>query len=182
MTFVASAITVALVTTHLRRADVPRALTRDGVRHAIVQCASLLHRLGKRPPRVVVAALNPHAGEAGMFGDEERDVIEPAVRLARDELGRMGVQAIVTNPTGAETAFRVAFAGGFDGVVAMYHDQSTIPMKLMCFGEAVNVTAGLRIVRTSVDHGTAYDIAGTGRADPASMLVAIELADRLARS
>ena len=180
MTFVADELTVALVTTHIPLAEVPRALTVDGVQHAIVQCVLLLQSLGKRPPAVFVAALNPHAGESGMFGLEEREVIEPAVLRAREQLKQAGVESMVDGPKGAETAFRLAFSGGGFGVVAMYHDQATIPMKLVCFGKAVNVTAGLPIVRTSVDHGTAYDIAGTGRADPASMLAAILLAARLA--
>jgi len=182
MTFVAHGFVAALVTTHLPVREVAEALTVPGVRHATVTCASLLSRLGKRPARVVVSALNPHAGEGGMLGREEGAIIAPAVAQAREVLAEEGIDARLDGPVPAEAAFRVAFDGAYDGAVAMYHDQGTIPMKLRFFGQAVNVTAGLPIIRTSVDHGTAYDIAGTGKADAGSMLQAIRLADRLARA
>jgi 4-hydroxythreonine-4-phosphate dehydrogenase len=125
---------------------------------------------------VAVASLNPHAGESELLGDEERTAILPGIAAARRILG----QAVtVLGPIGAETAYRRALAGGYAGVVAMYHDQATIPMKLVAFGDAVNVTLGLSVVRTSVDHGTAYDIAWKGEADPQGMVAALRLAARL---
>jgi 4-hydroxythreonine-4-phosphate dehydrogenase len=134
--------------------------------------------MGRERTRVAVASLNPHAGESELLGTEERRAIVPAIRSVSAALGR---SAIIEGPIGAETAYRKAYGGTYAGVVAMYHDQATIPMKLVAFGDAVNVTMGLSIVRTSVDHGTAYDIAGTGRADPSGMLAAMRLAARLVR-
>jgi 4-hydroxythreonine-4-phosphate dehydrogenase len=177
MCFVSPKLATSLVTTHLRIADVPRALGRQGVSQAIVRLAELLRALGKRAPRIAVSSLNPHAGESELLGDEERRAILPGLRDAQKRLGR---RARNTGPVGAETAYRKAVAGAFDGVVAMYHDQATIPMKLVGFGDAVNVTMGLSIPRTSVDHGTAYDIAWTGHADAAGMRAALELGGRLA--
>jgi 4-hydroxythreonine-4-phosphate dehydrogenase len=182
MIFVTDQLSVALVTTHLRLADVPAAITVKGVELATRRAAETVWTLGKDPARVVVAALNPHAGEGRMFGEEEATVIAPGVARASLALSAAGIRAVIEGPISAETAFRKAFDGQHDAVVAMYHDQGTIPMKVRCFGKAVNVTAGLPIVRTSVDHGTAYDIAGTGKADPASMIEAVRLADRLVRS
>jgi 4-hydroxy-L-threonine phosphate dehydrogenase PdxA len=121
-----------------------------------------------------VAALNPHGGEAGLFGDEEATVIAPAVQSAQKE----GLR--VEGPFPADTLFCKAAAGGYDAVVAMYHDQGLIPLKLLHFSDAVNVTLGLPIIRTSVDHGTAYDIAGTGQADPSSLKAAIRMAVSMA--
>ena len=114
-----------------------------------------------------------------MLGREEQRAIVPGMRLARRRAGRARIPCDLTGPVPAETAFRVAARGGYEGVVAMYHDQATIPMKLIGFGEAVNVSLGLPIVRTSVDHGTAYDIAGQGVADPRGMALAMRLALRL---
>jgi 4-hydroxythreonine-4-phosphate dehydrogenase len=141
--------------------------------------ARLLRALGVRRPRIVVAALNPHAGEGGLLGDEERTRIAPGIALARARLDAEGTAADLSGPLGAETAVRLAARGDYDGAVMMYHDQATIPSKLLGFGEAVNVTLGLPIVRTSVDHGTGYDLAGTGRADARGMREAIALAARL---
>ncbi|HEY4160183.1 MAG TPA: 4-hydroxythreonine-4-phosphate dehydrogenase PdxA [Polyangiaceae bacterium] len=177
MCFASPRLTTSLVTTHVRIADVPRALDRHGVAEATLRLAELLMALGKRSPRLAVASLNPHAGEGELLGDEERRAIIPGLRDAQRRLGR---SARIAGPIGAETAYRKALAGEYDGVVAMYHDQATIPMKLVGFGDAVNVTMGLSIARTSVDHGTAYDIAWTGRADPAGMRAALELGGRLA--
>ncbi|MFQ5352055.1 MAG: PdxA family protein, partial [Candidatus Binatia bacterium] len=126
------------------------------------------HGIGR--PRVAVAALNPHAGEGGMFGDEEERLIVPAVR----RLNRSGIRA--RGPLPADTLFAAAAAGDYDAVVCMYHDQALIPIKLIDFGRAVNVSMGLPFIRTSPDHGTAYDIAGLGLADPASMVQALLLA------
>lgn len=125
-------------------------------------------------PKIAVAGLNPHAGENGRFGDEEARIIRPAIDMAR----HAGIQ--VTGPYPADTLFRRAAQGEFDGVVAMYHDQALIPVKLLAFDQAVNVTLGLPIIRTSVDHGTAFDIVGKNRADPGSMKAAIRLAIDLA--
>lgn len=179
MAFRSSELTTALVTTHLPLAEVPEAVTPLGVARTAYWLADLLRRLGVRRPRVAVAALNPHAGEGGLLGGEEGARIAPGVALGRARIEREGRAAEIVGPIGAETAFRLAAKGEFDGVVAMYHDQATIPSKLLGFGEAVNVTLGLPIVRTSVDHGTAYDLAGTGRADARGMREAMELAVRL---
>jgi len=176
MCFAAPRLVTSLVTTHLPLGRVPRALTPRGVRDSAIELAHLLRALGKRRPLVAVASLNPHAGESELLGREERTAIVPGVRLAQAAVGKT---ARFVAPIGAETAYRLAFAGHYDGVVAMYHDQATIPLKLVAFGEAVNVTMGLSIVRTSVDHGTAYDIAWTGKADPSGMLAAMKLAERL---
>jgi len=134
-----------------------------------------------------VCSFNPHAGEGGLLGKEERTAITPGVGKARVALGgggrssakRRGPIAELLGPIGAETAYRLAVRGDFDGVVGIYHDQVTIPMKLLDFGSAVNVTEGLSIVRTSVDHGTAYDIAGKGVAQADGLLAAVRLAERL---
>jgi 4-hydroxythreonine-4-phosphate dehydrogenase len=176
MCFWSPRLATSLVTTHLPVAKVPKALSAAGVASASVELAKLLQRLGKKRPRLAVASLNPHAGESELLGREEAAAIVPGIAQARKLLGR---GAIVEGPIGAETAYRKAYAGAFDGVVAMYHDQATIPMKLVAFGDAVNVTAGLSIVRTSVDHGTAYDIAWQGKADATAMLAALELGARI---
>jgi 4-hydroxythreonine-4-phosphate dehydrogenase len=176
MCFVCEKLATSLVTTHLPLTKVPRAIDAAGVTASTVGLARLLQSLGKKRPSLAVASLNPHAGESELLGGEEARAIAPGIERAQKLLGR---GAHVTGPVGAETAYRKAAQGGYDGVVAMYHDQATIPMKLLAFGDAVNVTAGLSIVRTSVDHGTAYDIAWQGRADPGGMLAALELAARI---
>jgi 4-hydroxythreonine-4-phosphate dehydrogenase len=142
----------------------------------------LLVELGARHPHIAVSGVNPHAGEHGLLGDEESKRVTPGIALARRRFARAKLPVDLDGPIGAETAMRFARAGQYDGVVAMYHDQATIPMKLLGFGEAVNVTLGLPIIRTSVDHGTGYDIAGTGKADARGMEQAIMLAARLARA
>jgi 4-hydroxythreonine-4-phosphate dehydrogenase len=179
MCFAAGPLVTSLVTTHLPIANVPKALTAQGVAEATFHLAELLLALGKRRPKIAVCSLNPHAGESELLGHEERRAIAPGIASAARRLGR---RAELLGPVGAETAFRKAVAGAFQGVVAMYHDQATIPMKLVAFGDAVNVTMGLSIVRTSVDHGTAYDIAWTGVADAEGMRSALELARRLVSS
>ncbi len=176
MCFASPALVTSLVTTHLPLGRVPRALTAAGVRDAAVELVALLHALGKPRPLIAIASLNPHAGESELLGLEESRAIVPGARLAQKIVGR---KARFVCPVGAETAYRLAFAGRYDGVVAMYHDQATIPLKLVAFGEAVNVTMGLGVVRTSVDHGTAYDIAWSGKADPEGMVAAMRLAERL---
>lgn len=179
MCFASSRFCTSLVTTHLPLARVPSALSIKGVVQSTSWLARLCRALGVRRPRLVVCSLNPHAGENEVFGREETRVVLPAVRRAKAELGR---RALIDGPVGAETAYRLANSGSYDGVVAMYHDQATIPMKLVAFGTAVNVTLGLSIVRTSVDHGTAYDIAWQGVADAAGMRHAVKLAGRLSEA
>lgn len=181
MAFWSERLTIALATTHLPLRRVARGVTREAVAAAVDHTARFVVRLGKRAPRIAVTGLNPHAGEQGLLGTEENTQIVPGIRDARRRLARDGVCAELRGPIGAETAVRLAYRGQYDAVVAMYHDQATIPMKLVGFGEAVNVTLGLGIIRTSVDHGTGYDLAGTGKADARGMMEAIGLAARLAR-
>lgn len=179
MAFHMEHVVTALVTTHLSLRAVPDAITPEAVARATFWLGWLVARLGKPQPRITVASLNPHAGENGLLGDEETRSIEPGIALARQRLGQANVAALLDGPIGAETAYRRMKDGATDGVVAMYHDQATIPMKVLGFGEAVNVSLGLPVVRTSVDHGTGYDRAGQGTADARGLLAAIELAGRL---
>lgn len=179
MCFAAGPLVTSLVTTHLPIARVPQALTPRSVADAAYYLGELLLALGKKQPKVAVCSLNPHAGESELLGDEEARAIVPGIAMAQAKLGR---RVKLSGPIGAETAYRKAVAGSYDGVLAMYHDQATIPMKLVAFGDAVNVTMGLSIVRTSVDHGTAYDIAWQGIADPDGMRSALLLGRRLASS
>jgi 4-hydroxythreonine-4-phosphate dehydrogenase len=166
---------VVLATTHVALRRVPTLLTSVMVGNTIsVTHTALRDRFGIPRPRLAVCGLNPHAGEGGLFGREDRDVIAPAVRAAR----RRGIEAV--GPLAADSVFAHAAAGRYDAVVCMYHDQGLAPFKLLHFKEGVNVTLGLPFVRTSPDHGTAYDIAGRGTADATSMVAAIELAARLA--
>jgi 4-hydroxythreonine-4-phosphate dehydrogenase len=184
MAFWSERFTTALVTTHLPLAKVPHAITPEAVARATYWLAWLciaLKARGRRIPEIAVCSLNPHAGEGGLLGGEEARAILPGIEAARARLARPRA-AKIEGPIGAETAFRRAASGvSYAGVVAMYHDQATIPMKLVGFGEAVNVSLGLPIVRTSVDHGTGYDIAGKGIADARGMREALVLAARLAR-
>jgi 4-hydroxythreonine-4-phosphate dehydrogenase len=175
MTFVGPRLVVALATVHVPLAAVPGLLDEARiVRVGELLAASLADDLGRaRPVRVGVVGLNPHAGEGGLLGAEDDAVIAPAVATLR---ARLGERAIVAGPLVPDAAFRQAADGDHDGLVAMYHDQALIPVKLLDFEDAVNVTLGLPIVRTSPDHGTAYDLAGTGRARPTSMVRALELA------
>ncbi|HEY4016854.1 MAG TPA: 4-hydroxythreonine-4-phosphate dehydrogenase PdxA [Polyangiaceae bacterium] len=184
MAFWSPTLVTSLVTTHVPLAKVPRSLTSAGVARATFWLGWLLGRLAGRGgrPRIVVAALNPHAGEGGLLGHEERRLIAPGIVRARTRLRAAGIDASVDGPVPAESAFRLALARTWDGVAAMYHDQATIPMKLSGFGDAVNVSLGLPIVRTSVDHGTAYDRAGAFTADPRGMRSAIALAAKLVRA
>lgn len=165
---------ILFVTTHVAIRDLPDALTPTRVGGAIRLAHWALQKyFHASRPRIAVAALNPHAGEEGLFGDEERRVIFPAVKRAR----MSGIN--VTDPLPADTLFGKAIRKEYDAIVAMYHDQGLIPLKMMAFGHCVNLTVGLPIIRTSVDHGTAYDIAGQGKADPQSLIEAITLAARL---
>ncbi len=165
---------VVHVTLHLAFRDVLRHLSVDAVGEKIHLLDRPLTRLLDRRPRIGVAALNPHASDGGLFGDEEEKLIRPAVERA----GREAID--VTGPWPADTLFVRAQRGEFDGVVAMYHDQGHIPLKLLTGLAAVNVTLGLPVVRTSVAHGTAYDIAGRGVADPVSLVEAVRVAAKLA--
>jgi 4-hydroxythreonine-4-phosphate dehydrogenase len=176
MLFHSEALRVVLATVHIALAEVPRALTRSSLEATIDLTARELPRFGIERPRIAVAGLNPHAGEHGLFGREEETVMTPAIDACRAR----GID--VAGPFPGDSVFVRARRGEFDVVVACYHDQGLIPVKLVAFGQAVNVTLGLPIVRTSVDHGTAFDIAGKGVADPQSMIAAVRLAARLARS
>jgi 4-hydroxythreonine-4-phosphate dehydrogenase len=171
---------VVVATTHIALRDVPTSLTAAGIASTIALTAeALARRFRIAKPRVAVAGLNPHAGEAGRFGDEEPRLVEPAIAVARARLAAAGVDADVTGPHVPDVVFRQAAGGAFDAVVALYHDQGLIPVKLLHFDDAVNVTLGLPFARTSPDHGTAFDIAGTGAARPDSFLAALDLAARL---
>ncbi|HVG86230.1 MAG TPA: 4-hydroxythreonine-4-phosphate dehydrogenase PdxA [Vicinamibacterales bacterium] len=165
---------VTLATVHVPLANVSGLLTVADVSRTIVMTADWLHHLGVTAPRVAMAGLNPHAGESGLLGSEDEAILRPAVA----EAARQGV--VASGPWPADTVFVRAVRGEFDAVVACYHDQGLIPVKLLAFGQAVNVTIGLPIVRTSVDHGTAFDIAGRGVADHGSLVSAVRLAARLA--
>jgi 4-hydroxythreonine-4-phosphate dehydrogenase len=174
MMFWSEPLKVVLATVHVPLAEVPRLMTVDLLTSVIELTARELPRFGVASPRLALAGLNPHAGEDGLLGDEDGRVLKPAVEAMRAR----GVE--ISGPYPADTVFVRASRGEFDVVIACYHDQGLIPVKLLAFGESVNVTLGLPIVRTSVDHGTAFDIAGKGVADPSSMIAATLLAARLA--
>ena len=175
MMFYSDVLRVVLATIHLPLAEVPRALTASLMQRTIALTARELPKFDKIEPRIGVCGLNPHAGEHGLFGREEDEAIRPAIETCRAH----GID--VSGPFPADTIFVRARRGEFDVVIACYHDQGLIPVKLVAFGQAVNVTLGLPIIRTSVDHGTAFDIAGRGVADPESLVSAVVLAARLAR-
>lgn len=174
MMFYSLQLKVVLITVHVPLAQVPALITRETVEDIIALTAESLPRFGILQPRLALAGLNPHAGEDGLLGTEDAAVLKPAVAASR---GR-GID--VNGPFPADTIFGRAHRGEFDCVLACYHDQGLIPIKLLAFGQAVNVTIGLPIIRTSVDHGTAFDIAGKGVADPGSMIEAVKLAAQLA--
>jgi 4-phospho-D-threonate 3-dehydrogenase / 4-phospho-D-erythronate 3-dehydrogenase len=175
MMFVAPKLKVALATIHEGLFDIRNSFTIGCVFNPIDLADTALREwFGVEKPRIAVAGLNPHAGEDGQFGDEERRIIEPAVTMASEA----GIN--VSGPFPADTLFLRAVQGEFDCVVAMYHDQGLIPIKLLGWEDAVNLTLGLPIIRTSPDHGTAFDIAGRKRANPSSMIAAIHLAIDLA--
>jgi 4-hydroxythreonine-4-phosphate dehydrogenase len=180
MLFLGPRLCVALVTTHLGIADVPQAITAPRVLRSARHLGAALTRL--HPERVrslVVAGLNPHAGEAGLFGREEIEVIEPAIAVLKREALFADDSVRLSGPIPAESVFRAAQRGDIDGVVAMFHDQATIASKLLDWGSAVNTTWGLSFLRTSVDHGVAYDAARARSADPDGMKAAFALALRL---
>lgn len=174
MMFHSEVLRVVLATVHIPLVDVSRVLTRDSMMATIRLVARELPRFGIARPRIGVAGVNPHAGEHGLFGREEIDTVSPAVDACRAE----GID--VAGPFPGDTVFVRATRGAFDVVIACYHDQGLIPVKLLAFGQAVNVTIGLPIIRTSVDHGTAFDIAGKDVADHGSMVAAVLLAAKLA--
>lgn len=173
MMFVAPGLRVMLVTTHVPLSGVTELLTIGRVSDTIDLARESCVRLGVARPRIAVCGVNPHAGEAGLLGDDEERVIAPAIALAKER----GIDA--TGPFPGDTIFNAALKGRYDIVIAMYHDQGLIPVKLLAFDRAVNYSAGLPVVRTSPDHGTAFDIAGQNLADAGSMKAAIELAIRL---
>lgn len=173
MMLVGGSLRVMLVTIHTSLKDVPSLVTKDAVLRTLRLARRAAAMLDIESPRIAVAGLNPHAGEAGMFGHEENDIIAPAVREAQME----GIPA--DGPYPPDTVYFRAARGEFDIVVSMYHDQGLIPLKLLAFESGVNVTIGLPIIRTSPDHGTAYEIAGKGQANASSMIEAIRLALKL---
>jgi 4-hydroxythreonine-4-phosphate dehydrogenase len=177
MILTGGAITVGLVTIHLPLEDAVRTLRTWEIVRVGKHLANFVRRRTGRAPRIAVAGLNPHAGEDGLLGSEERKIIEPAV----DELNALhGDDATFSGPHAPDTVFLKCLREGVDAVLCMYHDQGLIPLKLHAFDSGVNVTWGLPIIRTSPDHGTAFDIAGTNTASPGSMIAAIQLATGLA--
>jgi len=175
MMLVGGGLRVALATTHLALSDVPRAITREGLVATLrVIDADLRKRFRIKRPRILVSGLNPHSGESGHLGTEEREVIEPALADAM----KLGI--LVQGPIPADTLFVPSRLKGADCALAMYHDQGLPVLKYASFGAGVNVTLGLPFVRTSVDHGTALEIAGKGKADPGSLIEAVKLAVKLA--
>ncbi len=173
MMFIGEKLKVILATIHGSLRSVPEKLTKERVYDTIGLAARGCYMLSIESPKIGVAGLNPHAGEEGLFGDEETAVISPAIAEARSE----GFD--VSGPVSPDVIFRKAFDGAFDIVVAMYHDQGLIPFKMLYFENGVNATVGLPIIRTSPDHGTAYDIAWKGVADPSSMVKAVLIAERM---
>jgi len=168
---------VSLVTIHCALREVAQRLNKELIVKTItITCRALENDFAIIRPRIAVAALNPHVGESGLFGLEDKEIIRPAVEEARND------GLLVDGPFSADTIFYHAMNGRFDAVVAMYHDQGLIPVKLLHFSDAVNITLGLPLIRTSVDHGTAYDIAGKGVADPSSLVAAIKMAAKIARA
>jgi 4-hydroxythreonine-4-phosphate dehydrogenase len=175
MAFVASNLRIVLLSTHVPLAEAIRLVEKDRVIRVVRLAIRELRRWGIERPRIAVAALNPHGAEGGLFGVEESSEILPAVESFRGT-----ADTIVSGPYSADTVFLRASRGEFDAVISCYHDQAMIPVKCLSFGEAVNVTMGLPFIRTSVDHGTAFDIAGKGLAEHSSMMAAIILAAQLA--
>jgi 4-hydroxythreonine-4-phosphate dehydrogenase len=173
MMFHSEPLRVVLATVHVPLREVPALLTPEWLDTLVDLTARELPRFGYGRPRLALAGLNPHAGEHGVIGGEDDAVLRPAVERGRDR----GID--ITGPWPGDTVFGRAARGEFDAVIACYHDQGLIPVKLLAFNRAVNVTLGLPIVRTSVDHGTAFDIAGTGVADASSLVEAVTLAARL---
>ncbi len=175
MMIVGGPLKIVFTTTHLPLRNVAKTLTIPRIVKAIRLTQTGLRQLFDiKKPRIAVAGFNPHAGEHGLFGDEETRLILPAIKKAKAQ----GISC--SGPHSADTMFGIALTGAFDGIVALYHDQGLIPLKTVAFGHCVNITVGLPILRTSVDHGTAFDIAGKGVADPTSLVDAIVMAAQLA--
>ena len=168
--FTISGLKIFFLTRHVSLIEACRLITRERVESGIDKCMKALHQLGLDRPHLAVAALNPHGGEEGLFGREEMDAIKPAVAAARAR----GMQ--VSGPVPADSVFHMAKLGRYDAVLSLYHDQGHIAAKMLDFEKTVSVTLGLPILRTSVDHGTAFDIAGTGKASAVSMIEAIKVA------
>ena len=175
-------ITVALVTAHIPFRKVPQALKKSEIVRVGLLLAEFVRCRGKSAPRIAVAGLNPHAGDSGKLGSEEIEIIAPAVEELNSSLVTRHSSLIFTGPHSPDTVLPRAIEGEFDAVLCMYHDQGLIPLKLHAFHEGVNVTLGLPFPRTSPDHGTAFEIAGTGIARADSMIAAINLAVELACS
>ena len=176
MAFVGERLHLILVTRHLPFRDIPRALNRSRILQAILRMDAMLRvYFDIAKPKLGLCGLNPHAGEGGLFGKEEKRILEPAVRAAR----RLGI--VIEGPASPDAVFYKAYHGNYDGVIALYHDQGLIPFKMIERDTGVNVTLGLPFIRTSPDHGTAFDIAGLGVADPSAMIASIELACRMWR-
>jgi 4-hydroxythreonine-4-phosphate dehydrogenase len=175
MMFCSDRLKVVLVTTHIPLKEVSSSITTQKILRVTSLANEALKRLGFSMPRIGIAALNPHAGEDNAFGYEDNKIVAPAVRLARKQV----INA--SGPLPADTLFHLAYNGAFDLVVAMYHDQALAPFKMLAFDRGVNVTLGLPFVRTSVDHGTAFDIAGKGMASEQSLVEAVKLAAKLAK-
>jgi len=174
MMFVGPKLKITLVTRHMALSDVSKRLSGRAIVSAISLTDKYLKKFFRiRNPKIGIAGLNPHAGEGGMFGREELNIIAPAIRKAARSIGGL------SGPISPDVIFNAAMDGAYDAVVAMYHDQALIPFKLLYFNTGVNLTLGLPFVRTSPDHGTAFDIAGKGAADPSSMIEAIALTARL---
>jgi 4-hydroxythreonine-4-phosphate dehydrogenase len=174
-------LTVALVTVHVPLRDVPGALRTEEIVRVGLLLRDFLQRRGTEKPRIAVAGLNPHAGESGALGREEREIVAPAVAHLQSATGNLQ-SAIIAGPFSPDTIFYHAAQGDWDAVLCMYHDQGLIPLKLHAFHDGVNVTLGLPFPRTSPDHGTAFEIAGKNIARPDSMIAAIKLAVELARN
>jgi 4-hydroxythreonine-4-phosphate dehydrogenase len=174
MLFYSPRLVVSFVTCHQSLRSVPDSLTVEGIRRVTALTGEALRRIRGREPRLVVLGLNPHAGEEGLFGNEEKLIIAPAVELARKDGWN------VEGPIPPDAAFMPHVMSRYDGHVTLYHDQGAIPFKMISLHDGVNVTMGLPIVRTSVDHGTAYDIAWQGKANESSLISAIRLAAALA--
>ncbi len=176
MLMVGGKLRVAFTTTHIALKDVPQSITAENMLETITITNSGLEQyFGLKMPRIAVCGLNPHAGEECLFGDEERRIIIPAIEKAK----KKGIQC--EGPVSADTVFYKALKGVYDAVIAIYHDQGAIPLKLHAFETGVNITLGIPFVRTSPDHGTAYDIAGKGVADPRSMMEAIKMAIKMSK-
>lgn len=177
MMFIGQRLKVSLVTRHIALNNVARALNAGNIYTAIAVTHRSLKNLFKiKNPRIGVAGLNPHAGEAGLFGREEEKIIAPAVRKAAKKIKG------ISGPVPPDVIFHEALAGRYDAVISMYHDQGLIPFKMLYFETGVNLTLGLPFIRTSPDHGTAFNVAGKGMADPSSMKEALKLAARLAKN